>query len=301
MQIFLAGYIVIEICEIFTVGGFPLDSDVRKVRGFVMDSCRFLSLTNMGVIPGIFGRPYSRHHGYMLDSSLKLISELPDPRRRHLDLHLPLPRLRRRPVHRDRLHRIGHGVQLDGWIRSKLHAAQSKYSPVRAVPAIPAGLSLLLLCSGNCHRPWDFARRKANAYVTHTKPSRLSRTDMLHTVYLVLSTVLFAIGQIFQYIISSHLCHATHGKINGTLFETFFTLLSVIIIWLFWSSITEDEWPAPSSPTSEYENNWFSWMDIISFLSYYIFNLSFSKPFDRYRRTWTSSSPPQRMRAGDQV
>lgn len=31
IQIFLVGYIVIEICTIFTIGGFPLDSDVRKV------------------------------------------------------------------------------------------------------------------------------------------------------------------------------------------------------------------------------------------------------------------------------
>ena len=30
MQIFLIGYIVIEICEIFTVGGFPLDGGVRR-------------------------------------------------------------------------------------------------------------------------------------------------------------------------------------------------------------------------------------------------------------------------------
>ena len=30
MQIFLLGYIVIEICEIFTVGGFPIDSAVRR-------------------------------------------------------------------------------------------------------------------------------------------------------------------------------------------------------------------------------------------------------------------------------
>lgn len=32
MQIFLAGFIIIEICEIFTVGGFPLDGAVRRVR-----------------------------------------------------------------------------------------------------------------------------------------------------------------------------------------------------------------------------------------------------------------------------
>lgn len=33
MQLFLLGYLIIEICEIFTVGEFPLDSDVRIVRG----------------------------------------------------------------------------------------------------------------------------------------------------------------------------------------------------------------------------------------------------------------------------
>lgn len=32
MQLFLLGYIVISICEIFTVGGFPLSDAVRKVR-----------------------------------------------------------------------------------------------------------------------------------------------------------------------------------------------------------------------------------------------------------------------------
>mgnify|MGYP003624081410 CR=1 FL=1 len=31
MQLFLLGYIVISICEIFTIGGFPLDDSVRIV------------------------------------------------------------------------------------------------------------------------------------------------------------------------------------------------------------------------------------------------------------------------------
>jgi hypothetical protein len=31
MQLFLLGYIVVSICEIFTVGAFPLDPVVRKV------------------------------------------------------------------------------------------------------------------------------------------------------------------------------------------------------------------------------------------------------------------------------
>jgi hypothetical protein len=64
-------------------------------------------------------------------------------------------------------------------------------------------------------------------------------------VYLGAATLLFAIGQIFQYVISTHLCQASHGKINGALFETLFTLLSVGMVWIFWSSITEDDWPLP--------------------------------------------------------
>ena len=71
-------------------------------------------------------------------------------------------------------------------------------------------------------------------------------------VYLIAAALLFAIGQIFQYIISNHICQGTNGKIDGALFETFFTLLSVIMIWVFWSSITEDDWPMPTSGESTY-------------------------------------------------
>lgn len=70
-------------------------------------------------------------------------------------------------------------------------------------------------------------------------------TDASVTVYLSGAALLFAIGQIFQYVISVHLCEASSGKINGTLFETLFTLLSVVGVWTFWSSITEDDWPLP--------------------------------------------------------
>ena len=31
MQIFLVGYVLIEICEIFTIGGFPLKKNIRIV------------------------------------------------------------------------------------------------------------------------------------------------------------------------------------------------------------------------------------------------------------------------------
>lgn len=66
---------------------------------------------------------------------------------------------------------------------------------------------------------------------------------------LTAAALLFAIGQIFNYVISVHICNGTNGKINGAMFETLFTLLSVVTIWYFWSSITEDDWPMPVSST----------------------------------------------------
>lgn len=68
------------------------------------------------------------------------------------------------------------------------------------------------------------------------------------TVYLLAAGLLFAIGQIFQFVVSVHICNGVDGKINGGMFETFFTLLAVIMIWVFWSSITEDDWPAAGTP-----------------------------------------------------
>lgn len=68
-------------------------------------------------------------------------------------------------------------------------------------------------------------------------------------LYLIAAALLFAIGQIFNYVISTHICNGTNGKIDGALFETLFTLLSVVTVWIFWSSITEDDWPMPAPTT----------------------------------------------------
>ena len=61
---------------------------------------------------------------------------------------------------------------------------------------------------------------------------------------MIAAAILFAIGQVFDFVISVHICNGTSGKIDGSLFETLFTLLAVVMIWVFWSSITEDDWPA---------------------------------------------------------
>ncbi|KAF8544513.1 chitin synthase III catalytic subunit [Trichophaea hybrida] len=76
-------------------------------------------------------------------------------------------------------------------------------------------------------------------------------------VLLSISGLLFVIGQVFNFVASVHLCNATSGKIDGSLFETFFVLLSVVALWFFWSSITEDEWPDdPMNPTLISEQNY---------------------------------------------
>lgn len=68
-------------------------------------------------------------------------------------------------------------------------------------------------------------------------------------MYLGAAALLFAVGQIFNYIASIHICNGTNGKIDGAMFETLFTLLSVVAVWIFWSSITEDDWPMPVTTT----------------------------------------------------
>ena len=68
-------------------------------------------------------------------------------------------------------------------------------------------------------------------------------------VYLTAAAFLFIVGQIFNFVISPHICNPTDGAINGALFQTFFTLLAVVTVWVFWSSITEDDWPALASYT----------------------------------------------------
>ncbi|KAL5352682.1 hypothetical protein ACLOAV_002630 [Pseudogymnoascus australis] len=65
-------------------------------------------------------------------------------------------------------------------------------------------------------------------------------------IYLGAAALFFILGQIFNYVVSTHICDGTNGKIDGAIFETLFTLLSVVTIWYFWSSITEDDWPMPA-------------------------------------------------------
>lgn len=59
---------------------------------------------------------------------------------------------------------------------------------------------------------------------------------------LIAAAVAFAVGQIFDFVISVHICKGTNGAINGSLFETLFVLLSVILLWWFWINIVEGDY-----------------------------------------------------------
>ncbi|KAI4662858.1 hypothetical protein J4E85_009541 [Alternaria conjuncta] len=206
MQLFLLGYIVISICEIFTIGGFPLNSTVRIV--FVAIHIAAITATSwILMLNGAVGYQLL-DDGTAVSIGLLLISSI--------------------------VIFIGTGyIALDTGLNWTGYWEQTRFVPNQAyalytlyqlVPLVFIVIFFLL-----------------EAFLVLRVLGE--RKPML---YLLAAGLLFAIGQIFQYVISVHICNGTDGKINGGLFSTLFTLLSVVMIWVFWSSITEDDWPMPT-------------------------------------------------------
>ncbi|KAF2129123.1 hypothetical protein P153DRAFT_367398 [Dothidotthia symphoricarpi CBS 119687] len=205
MQLFLLGYIVISICEIFTIGGFPLNSTVRIAFvgvhiAAIVATCWVLML-NGAVGYQLLDDGTAMSVGLLLISSVLIF--------------------------------IGTGyIALDtgfGWTGywndtlALPNQAYALYVLYQIVPLVFLVIFFLL-----------------EAFLVLRILGE--RKPML---YLLAAAIFFAIGQVFQYVVSTHLCTGTSGKINGGLFETLFTLLAVVMIWIFWSSITEDDWPMP--------------------------------------------------------
>ena len=204
IQLFLIGYLVIEVCEIFTVGGFPLDNTVRKA---------FTAIHIAAIVATVWILLMNAAVGFQLTDdgtpvSLALIggSAL--------------------------VFFVGTGyIALDtafSWtgfwdssVNEPRHQSYALYTLYQLAP-------LVFLCLF-----FVFESILVLRVLGERKPM----------LYLVAAAVLFAIGQVFNYVISIHICRPTKGQINGAFFETFFTWLSVIAIWVFWSSITEDDWP----------------------------------------------------------
>jgi Chitin synthase export chaperone len=203
MQMFLIGYIVIEICEIFTVGGFPLDHDVRKgfsaIHIAAIVSTLWILLMNALVGFQLLDDGTSLSLALIAGSALAFF--------------------------------VGTGyIALDtgfswsGFWDSSLqppHRNLALYTLYQLAPLVFLFLFFIL----------------ETVLVLRVLGERKPM------IYLIAAALLFAIGQIFNYVVSVHICNPTSGKINGAFFETLFTLLSVVAIWIFWSSITEDDWP----------------------------------------------------------
>ena len=205
IQLFLLGYIFISICEIFSVGAFPLRPDIRQ--GFSAAHIAAITATTWILLLNAFV-------GYQLIDDGTVVSL-------GLIVGSALALF------------IGTGyIALDTAFSWTGHFDSSLSGQNENI-----GLYVLYLLA-----PLIFL------FVFFVLEALLvvrvlgEKKPML---YLIGALVLFALGQVFDFVISTHICQGVNGKINGAMFETLFTLLSVVMIWVFWSSITEDDWPMP--------------------------------------------------------
>ncbi|RYO31538.1 hypothetical protein AA0111_g4754 [Alternaria arborescens] len=206
MQLFLLGYIVISICEIFTIGGFPLNSTVRIV--FVAVHIAAITATSwILMLNGAVGYQLL-DDGTAVSIGLLLISSLV--------IFIGTGYIA-----------LDTGLNWTGYWEDTLFVPNQAYALYTLYQLVPLVFIVIFFC--------------LEAFLVLRILGE--RKPML---YLLAAALLFAISQIFQYVISVHICNGTDGKINGGLFSTLFTLLSVVMIWVFWSSITEDDWPMPT-------------------------------------------------------
>ncbi|KAI8671006.1 Chitin synthase export chaperone [Fusarium keratoplasticum] len=209
MQLFLIGYIIISICEIFSVGEFPLNKTARIV----------FSAVHIGMITATTWILFlNAVVGYQIIDDGTPISVI-------LFVVSAAALL------------IGSGyIALDTGLSWTGFWDSSYNSPNRNIAIYVLYQLFPLVCL------------VAYFVLEAILVIRILR-ELRPLLYLVGAALLFAIGQVFNYAISKYICDGTSGKIDGSLFQTLFTLLSVVMIWIFWSSITEDDWPMPVTST----------------------------------------------------
>ncbi|RDA93208.1 hypothetical protein CP533_3176 [Ophiocordyceps camponoti-saundersi (nom. inval.)] len=209
MQLFLVGYIIIEICEIFSVGEFPLDPAVR-VAFSAIHIGMIIATTWVLMLNALVGYQ-------LLDDGTPL--------------SLGLTILSAAALF------IGTGyVALDTGFRWTGYWNSSYETPNvnTALYVLYQLVPLIFLVA---------------FYILEAVLVLRVLGEVRPMLYLTAAAVLFALGQIFNYAISRYICDGTGGKIDGAMFETLFTLLAVILVWIFWSSITEDDWPLQTGAT----------------------------------------------------
>jgi hypothetical protein len=64
---------------------------------------------------------------------------------------------------------------------------------------------------------------------------------IIKKVDLTLGLVIFALGQVIEYIFSKSVCELTKHYVDGLFFGTICSLISVMIIYKYWNSITRDD------------------------------------------------------------
>ncbi|ROT39388.1 chitin synthase export chaperone [Sodiomyces alkalinus F11] len=209
MQLFLVGYLIISIAEVFTVGEFPLPDTVRIAFtgihiGMIIATTWILMLNAIvGYQIVDDGTPLSL--GLMLLSAAILLGGT---------LYITLDT----------------GFRWTGYWNSSWELPNRNIALYVLYQLVP----LVFLVA---------------FFVLETILVLRILGETRPMIYLTAALLLFAIGQIFNYVVSSHICRGTNGAIDGALFQTLFTLLSVVMVWVFWSSITEDDWPMPVGST----------------------------------------------------
>ncbi|KAF4776265.1 chitin synthase export chaperone [Colletotrichum scovillei] len=209
MQLFLVSFIIIEICEIFTVGDFPLAENVRIAftgihLGMIIASTWILMLNAVvGYQIVDDGTPMSM--GLIIASATILLGGT---------LYITLDT----------------GFKWTGYWDSS-YTAPNRHIALYVLYQLAPLIFLVAF------------------FVLEAILVVRVLGEMRPMIYLTAALLLFAIGQIFNYVVSSHICNGTNGAIDGALFETLFTLLAVVAVWVFWSSITEDDWPMPVGTT----------------------------------------------------
>ncbi|KAK4180317.1 chitin synthase III catalytic subunit [Triangularia setosa] len=208
MQVFLVGYLLVSIAEIFSVGEFPLNDQVRVVFSAIHIGA-IAATTWLLFINGIVGYQLM-DDGTLLSLALTIGSAL--------------------------AWLIGVGyIALDTGYQWTTQWQGSLEPPNRSIALYVTYLLMPLV--------W------AVFYVVLELVlviKVLGETRPL--LFLGAAVLAFALGQIFNFVVSPYICNGTTGAIDGSLFQTFFTLLSVTLVWFFWSSITEDDWPMQVQP-----------------------------------------------------
>lgn len=211
MQLFLIGYVIISICEIFTVGEFPLDRQVRNAFTAVHIAA-IIATTWILMVNAVVGYQLI-DDGTALSMALMLVSAA--------------------------VLFVGTGyIALDTGFRWTNYWDDSydidNHNRHIALYVLYQLVPLIFLVAFYVLEAVLVIR-----ILGETRPM----------IYLTAAAVLFAAGQVFNYVVSRYICEGTSGKIDGSMFQTLFTLLAVVMIWIFWASITEDDWPMPAGST----------------------------------------------------